>query len=144
MPLLCAASFCATSVHASTESGSDVSQAQFPDPRVPLYNRVRPNWAFQIDVNPIFGFANAADSTNTSLDTDLGKRRGIGLGFEYQPAFLQSIGVLGIGLNLTLFPMLSSITLDDGSTSETASTSTTTTPVTTYTGAWTAGGQIRY
>ncbi len=69
------------------------------DPRVPIYQRVRPQWG----VEAAYGskaFGKTADAPGLP---DSAAIRGYSIQMEFQPAFLQSLGVLGFGPSFALY-----------------------------------------
>ncbi len=101
---------------APTEENTTVSKRE----RTPAYKLHRPNFGFALGVSPVAGLA-----APEFAGTDLGNvARSFQLQAEYQPAFLQAIGVLGIGVCGSLYKDVTN--LSDGTVT------------------WSAGGQIRY
>jgi hypothetical protein len=83
---------------------------------------VRPNWGASITGS--VGALGAADVTPFQAGS---VARALEIQVEYQPAFLQSIGVLGVGPNVSIIPLGSDGTVTNSPIS-----------------IWSAGGQIRY
>lgn len=92
------------------------------NPRIPLYQQLRPKWAIALvgsgkGLGGVEGIPNAGGA----------KIRGLSLQFEYQPAFIQSYGVLSFGTALSSYPTFPNLS---------------------YFGNrfpfWSVGGQIRY
>jgi hypothetical protein len=66
------------------------------------YDRTRPNWAFSASYSPeALGDGGTFPGASASA---AGKVRGLSLQMEWEPAFIQVIGVLGLGLNAQLYP----------------------------------------
>jgi hypothetical protein len=63
------------------------------DPRVPPYSRLRPSWALALGA-----------SLKALGKVDQATPKAFGLGFEYQPRWVQAIGVLGLGPSLSIYP----------------------------------------
>lgn len=65
----------------------------------PLYTYSRPQWALEL-LGSVYAFGGTAlTSLQASSPADA-----IGIQFEYQPAFLQSLGVFGIGPSIFVYP----------------------------------------
>lgn len=71
---------------------------------VPRYEQERPNFAFQITSSlQAFGASQPfEDEDGEVVKYDI---RNFGLGFDYQPAFLQDVGVLSVGATLNIYPV---------------------------------------
>jgi len=82
---------------------------------------------------PNFGLSLAGSNEALGAEQPLGTTSGTAMGFsaefEYQPAFLQAIGVIGFGLSGNIYPV--------GPTASGANNVT-------GLGVWSAGGQVRY
>ncbi len=87
----------------------------------PLYQQQRPNWAVEIA-----GAAKALGPDTLFPGQTSQKLRGVALQFEFQPAFVQTFGILGFGPSLSLYPALG------GGLTRNAI------------GIWSGGGQVRY
>ncbi len=101
----------------ASEGGGTIAPSRSKKSRVAPYKLDRPNFGLALAGSPMVGVAAAPFSDVQS--------RGMQLLVEYQPAFLQTIGVLGIGLNAGLF------------VGNNASIST-------LANQWSVGGQARY
>ncbi len=90
------------------------------DPRIPLYQYTHPHWGFELA-----GSYNSLGGQNlVTFQTETAKALSIQL--EYQPEFLQSLGVIGLGPSLSTYPIFGYA-------------------VTSHALAlWSVGGQIRY
>jgi hypothetical protein len=75
------------------------SEAQVRDPRTPKYHFTRPNWGFELTFS--------MDSLGKQLfvPTQSETAKAILMEYDYQPAFLQSIGVIGIGPSIAFYPI---------------------------------------
>ncbi|OFZ79533.1 MAG: hypothetical protein A2583_10125 [Bdellovibrionales bacterium RIFOXYD1_FULL_53_11] len=73
------------------------------NPRIPIYQRVKPEWAFEFDfsMRPLGG-------ANTMPGVNPGKLKTFKLSFEYQPQFIleQKYGIIGIGASMGFYPLL--------------------------------------
>ncbi|MGK5086917.1 hypothetical protein WDW86_05120 [Bdellovibrionota bacterium FG-2] len=92
------------------------------DPRIPLYTTLRPSFGVQAT-----GSLKAFGGKDINADQKGKPARALALEFEYQPPFIQAIGVVSLGLSANLFP----IAAEAGLTPNTLSI-------------WSGGGQIRY
>jgi hypothetical protein len=70
------------------------------DPRIPIYQRVRPQWAIEIE-----GSLSALGGNPSIPNIGSAEARAVLLQFEYQPALIQSAGILGLGPVAALYPM---------------------------------------
>jgi hypothetical protein len=70
------------------------------NPRVPRFHSVRPQWGIHFN----YGFN--AFSGNKFRDTQTGRITAVSAAFEFQPAFIQAIGVIGLGPSFTLYPVI--------------------------------------
>jgi hypothetical protein len=86
------------------ESGSEARGALVVEAKrehgVPPYQLARPNWAFELSAA-----GNALGSSGFAPEQAGDPCRALQLQFEYQPSFIQSIGVLGIGLTGAIYPI---------------------------------------
>ena len=89
------------------------------------YDRERPNWALGFSFSRA-GFGAGGDFPGASA-AQTARVRGASFHFEWQPSWIQSLGVLGIGLSAQLYPEYPKTDLTQTSTSF-----------------WSAGAQIRY
>jgi|GEM_PF-2332676 len=89
------------------------------------YDRERPNWALGFSFSRA-GFGTGGDFPGAS-SAQTARVRGASFHFEWQPARIQTIGVLGIGLSAQLYPEYPRTDLTRSTTSF-----------------WSAGAQIRY
>ncbi len=78
-------------------SGSSTTRASR---RTPLYEREKPNWG--VDIHGSLA-ALGATSPAPADTTEAYETRNFGLGFEWQPKFFQSMGVLSIGPSFNLY-----------------------------------------
>ena len=92
------------------------------DLRVPLYTTLRPEFGFQAT-----GSLKAFGAKDINPGQGGKPARAVALQLEYQPRFIQAIGVLGAGLSANLFPIASDAGLTPNVTS-----------------IWAGGAQIRY
>lgn len=78
------------------------SEAQTRDLRVPKYHYTRPNWGFEL--------AFSMDSLGKQLlvPTQTETAKAVLMEFDYQPNFLQSMGVFGIGPSISFYPIFAS------------------------------------
>jgi hypothetical protein len=78
-----------------------------PKPRIKTlsYHDIRPQWAFQLNasVNPFGG--QLLKPGHLVDDQGDNSAYGFQLSFEFQPAFLQSIGVIGLGPTVGVYPI---------------------------------------
>ena len=82
-------------------SSESIAQSSKYDP-VPTYQKTRPNWAMELA-----GSLQAFGSNSKIVGKNDSRIRAIQVHFEYQPAFLQSLGVIGIGPNAAFYPVSS-------------------------------------
>lgn len=82
---------------APESSGASVARH---DRTIPVYERENPNWG--VDIH---GSLNALGerSPGSSDDDTVYSTRNFGIGFEYQPEFLQSVGVFSFGPSVNLY-----------------------------------------
>jgi hypothetical protein len=92
------------------------------NPRIPYYQQIRPQWGVELG-----GAAQSLGDSPSIPDLGDAKLRAISLRFEYQPSFLQGLGVFSLGPSLTAYPVIPKTSL--------------TRPIV---GIWSVGGQIRY
>ena len=108
----------------ATETGTTVASLDEGNEIKP-YDRERPTWALG------FSFSSAGFGTGGEIPgagaAQTARVRGASFHFEWQPARIQSIGVLGIGINAQLYPEYPKSELTQSATSF-----------------WSAGAQIRY
>ena len=76
------------------------------DPRVPGYQRARPQWAVEVA-----GSLSALGGSPSIPNLGTSKIRATSIAFEFQPAFFQSLGVLGFGPSISAYPVLPGTTL---------------------------------
>ena len=93
----------------TTAPESPAVESQTPPPqlnsRIPRYHFVRPQWAIELN-----GSLNALGGTPLTPTQGNSTAFAVSLLAEYQPAFIQSLGVLGIGPALSVYPMGGHIT----------------------------------
>lgn len=92
------------------------------DPRIPIYQRARPEWAIELasSIKPLSSVTIHPEQSDGSV------LRAFSLQVEYQPAFIQKFGVLGVGLGGSAYAFIP------------RSEGVTALPV------WSVGGQARY
>ena len=90
------------------------------NPRIPIYQRTRPNLGVQV-----YGSLKALGTPKGQLTT--AKVRATKVEIEWQPRFLQALGVIGFGPSISLYPILPNAGL-----------------TTRYYSIWSVGGQARY
>ncbi len=108
---------------ASAETVTGESAATYTYKRIPLYERHQPEWSVMLT-----GATKALDNQNPYGEGAEFNVRGFSLQWEYQPKYLQAIGVVGIGAGFQLYPTDWS---EDGRSSSLADS-------------WSIGGLIRY
>ncbi len=81
----------------SESSGASVARH---DRKIPFYDRENPSWG--VDIHGSLNALGATSPTNTAEDVEYSTRN-FGIGFEYQPQFLQSLGVVSIGPSVNLY-----------------------------------------
>lgn len=112
----------------SLSEGTGKSKLSIPKRRIKLfsYHDLRPHWGLQLETsfNPFGG--NILGGAAVIPQQGTTPSYGIDLAFEFQPSFLQSIGVIGIGPRVGIYPIFGG-----GVTSSVASI-------------YSFGGQIRY
>ncbi len=111
-------------VETEKESSATVSSASVPAKRrgVPTYQFLRPKWGYSGNIS-MKGLGAAPVFKGVTDPTVMGAL----VQFEYQPAFIQSIGVIGLGMSGGIYRL--------------AGSNVTTQNVL---GVWEVGGQIRY
>lgn len=73
------------------------------DRDTPMYDREKPNWAFEIHGSPgALGTTDLADEDGAGNISEY-VTRNFGLGFEWQPEALQGFGVFSLGINGNLY-----------------------------------------
>lgn len=103
------------------EALAATSRARF-DPRIPLYTQLRPHWGVEVTTSlDALGEGAAIPGQSDS------KVRATSISLEWQPAFLQSYGVLAMGPMFNVYLTIPKTGL-----------------FTTAIGMWSLGGQIRY
>jgi hypothetical protein len=75
------------------------SETLYRDPRVPKYHYTKPNWGFQL------GFSMDSLGKQLLVASQTETAKAIQMEFDYQPAFLQSMGVFGIGPTIAFYPI---------------------------------------
>ena len=106
-------------------SAPSETSAEF-DPRIPRYTLERPQFGVEI-----MGSGKGLGSASSS-ELGASRVRALSIQMEYQPRFLQKVGVLGFGPSITFYP----VTKVGGVTASNLAR-----PVT---GIWSVGGQVRY
>lgn len=91
--------------------------------KVPLYQLASPSWGLEI-AGSYAAFSNSPLGDKNPAGV---KVRAFSIQWEYQPTFLQDLGVLGIGPSLSVYPVTPMHTL-----------------TTSYLKVWSAGMQLRY
>jgi hypothetical protein len=91
--------------------------------RVPLYQLHRPEWGVEL-AGSLQGFGKEAQIAGDVSDL---KVRGVGFQFDYQPRFLQAIGVIGLGPSFGAYPVTPASDTYAAATAH-----------------WYVGGQVRY
>jgi len=89
---------------------------------IPLYHFHRPSWGFELAT------AYRVLDDNPNIKAAGGNAYSVSIQAEYQPPFFQSLGVLGLGPSLAVYPITGG---GGGATNS-------------QLGIWSAGGQIRY
>jgi hypothetical protein len=74
------------------------------DRSIPVYDRANPHWGIDIhgSMEALGTSIKADDTEGNTTETNV---RNFGLGFEYEPEFLQSIGVVSIGPSFNMYIM---------------------------------------
>ncbi len=94
----------ATEVQASESPSSSTFEID-----VRPYDRERPNWALQVAYGPsALGTGGDLPGANAS---EVKNFRGVTLQTEWQPAFLQALGVIGLGPSAQVYPEIPKTTL---------------------------------
>lgn len=71
------------------------------DPRIPRFTVMRPEWSFQFSGSlKAFGDKNIDERQGATNPA-----RAIRLSWQYQPAFLQSFGIISLGPSFTIYPL---------------------------------------
>lgn len=106
---------------ATSESSQSTSKSAYA--RYPLYQRVRPKWAFEAagSWRALGGSSSRIPGLGTTSNV-----YAVSLQFEYQPPILQVLGVVSLGPSLTLYPIPGGAVTSG------------------MLGLWSGGGQIRY
>lgn len=91
--------------------------------RVPAFHNLKPNWGFQLAA----GFKAFSNNKIVESQSDETRIYAATLQIEYQPSFLQAIGVVGLGPAISIYPNTPSNELTTAATS-----------------IYSFGGQVRY
>jgi hypothetical protein len=92
------------------------------DPRTPAFHYIRPAWSFELE-----GSLKAFGKTPGIPNLGTSDVRGLSMQFDWQPTFIQSYGILGLGPRITWYPVMP-----------------TGAAVYSLGGIFSAGGQVRY
>lgn len=90
------------------DAGESATSTRKWDRSVPLYDREKPSWAFEIHASlQALGTPIKSEQLDTNGNTtgviEESDVRNFGVGFEYEPKFLQGIGVVSLGPSLNAY-----------------------------------------